>query len=94
MKEIELGHGYKLSRLDAMNWQLWKFREPNANNGRAKSSEPKWMPCGKYYQTLKSALHAVYELELRDGDECLDLRDALDEARQIADMLKTNVKLG
>lgn len=93
MKEIELGHGYKLRRLDAMNWQLWRFREPNGRNGRAKSGDPKWMPCGKYYQKLDSALRAVYELALSEGDECADLHAAMVEAERIAATLKTNVNL-
>lgn len=93
MREIELGFGYKLKRLDAMNWQLWKFREPNRGNGRAKSAEIKWMPCGKYYQTLDSALHAVYELVLKEGDECHGLEDALTEAARIAATLNANVSL-
>lgn len=95
MKEIELGSGYRLVRRDAMNWELQQWREPAPDCGGrvAKSREAKWRGLGKYYQTLDSALHAAYELSLRDGDGRADLHIAMVEAERIAATLTTNVNL-
>lgn len=93
MKEIELGYGYKLVRKDSMNWELMHWHGADPNNNKTKSTEPKWHRCGKFYQTLGSALRAVYELALRDGDECTDLHAAMVEAERIAATLTANVNL-
>lgn len=87
MKTIELGHNYRLRRLDALNWELEQFRVP-VQNHRAKGTEPKWIRTGRYYQTLGGAFAAVYELILKDGDDAADLREALDRAECIKDELK------
>lgn len=34
MTEINLGYGYKLKRLDSMNWELWHYHETKKDNGR------------------------------------------------------------
>ena len=99
MKYIELGFGYRLYRRDAMNWELQEWREPAEDRGGrvAKSREASWRNCGRYYQTLDSALRAVYELALGKGDECLDLKAAMERAERIAATLHVNVsplKLG
>lgn len=95
MREIELGLGYRLVRRDAMNWELQQWREPAPDCGGrvAKGREAKWRDCGKYYQTLGSALRAVYELALREGEECADLHAAMVEAERIAATLTANVNL-
>ena len=82
MKEIELGSGYRLVRRDAMNWELQQWREPAPDCGGrvAKSREAKLRGLGKYYQTLDSALHAAYELSLKDGDGRADFHAAMVEA--------------
>lgn len=93
MKEIELGFGYKLERRDSMNWELMHWHGADPKNGKTKSTEPKWHNCGRYYQTLDSALRAVYELVLGKGDGCLDLKAAMERAERIAATLNASVSL-
>ena len=91
MKEINLGYGYKIKRLDSRNWELWHYHETKKSNGRkgCKVGEEKWHKCGKYYQKLSAALLAVYELVLCEDDgEAVDLMDALARAEEIEKSLK------
>ena len=88
MKTIDLGHNYRLRRLDSMNWELEHFRIP-VRNGKPTSTEKKWIRAGRYFQSLDNALSVVYELLLKEGDENLDLKCAMDEARRIKDELKS-----
>lgn len=88
MKYIELGYGYRLRRLDSANWELDQWKAPNPNHHLTKSTEPKWVPLGKYYQRLSHALAAVYEMVLRDpGEDGTGLQEALDRAEGIASTL-------
>lgn len=83
MEYIHLGCGYRLHRRNEMNWELQEWREP-ADCHLTKSREPRWMDCGRYYQSLSAALRAVYELALREDDGCIaDLEQALDRADEI-----------
>ena len=91
MTEINLGYGYKIRRADSMNWELWHYHETKKDNGRkgCKVGEKKWHKCGKFYQSLRAALLAVYELVLREDDgEAADLEDALRRAEEIEKSLK------
>lgn len=90
MEYINLGYGYRLHRRDSRNWELQQFRKirPN-NNPKAEVGASKWRDCGKFYQTLRAALLAVYELVLREDDgEAVDLMDALTRAEEIEKSLK------
>lgn len=91
MKIINLGYGYRLYRRDSRNWELQQWREPSPDSGGRKSADKvaKWFNCGKFYQSLKAALLAVYELVLREDDgEAVDLMDALARAEEIEKSLK------
>lgn len=94
MKELELGGGYRLHRLDSMNWELQHWHESDgSNNQKMNSGKAKWHRLGKYYQTLGGALAAVFELRMRDGDECGDLRDAMERAEEIrVELMSVRVK--
>ena len=87
MRDIELGGGYRIHRLDAMNWELQHWHGADPNNNKTKSTAPKWHRLGKYYQNLGVALAAVFELRMRDGDECGDLRDAMGRVEEIREEL-------
>lgn len=89
MNYINLGYGYRLHRRDSRNWELQEFRKikPN-NNQKAEVGASKWRDCGKFYQSLRAALLAVYELELRKGDDAVDLEEALKRAEEIERNLK------
>lgn len=94
MKEIELGFGYKIVRRDPRNWELMHWHECNgSNNPKLNSGKAKWHNCGRFYQTLDTALRAVYELSLKDGDGDADLHAVMVEAERIAATLTTNVNL-
>lgn len=69
MNYINLGYGYRLHRRDSRNWKLQEFRKikPN-NNPKAEVGASKWRYCGKFYQSLRAALLAVYELVLREDN--------------------------
>lgn len=90
MKIINLGYGYRLYRRDSRNWELQQWREPSPDSGGRKSTDKvaKWFNCGKFYQSLRAALLAVYELELRKGDDAVDLEEALARAEEIEKSLK------
>lgn len=67
MNYINLGYGYRLHRRDSRNWELQRFREiKQSNNPKARSGVSEWFNCGKFYQSLRAALLAVYELVLRE----------------------------
>lgn len=91
MKIINLGYGYRLYRRDSRNWELQQWREPSPDSGGRKSADKvaKWFNCGKFYQSLRAALLAVYELVLRENDgEAADLMDAITRAEEIEKSLK------
>lgn len=85
MNYIHLDCGYRLHRLDSMNWELEHWHASNrSNNPSLNTGEEKWHRCGRYYQSLSAALAAVYELTLREDDGCIaDLKQALDRADEI-----------
>lgn len=94
MKEIELGFGYKIVRRDPRNWELMHWHECNgSNNPKLNSGKAKWHNCGRFYQTLDTVLRAVYELVLREGDERVELCDALERAERIAATLNRKIDL-
>ena len=82
MNYIHLGFGYRLHRLDSMNWELEHWHASNGSNNPAlNTGKEKWHRCGRYYQSLSAALAAVYELTLREDDGAsVDLEQALDRA--------------
>lgn len=82
MNYIHLGCGYRLHRLDSMNWELEHWHASNGSNNPAlNTGKEKWHRCGRYYQSLSAALAAVYELALREDDGAsVDLEQALDRA--------------
>ena len=86
MKYINLGHGDRIKRRDDMNWELERLRPAGTVEafGRTHEVADKWKPMGKYFQRLDTAVSAAYELALRDGDEAVDLGDALALAEGIA----------
>lgn len=78
MTSIELGHGYRIVRLDDLNWKMQRLRSS------------KWRDEGTYFQTLDRAVAYVYEHVLREGDgRDVELGDALKEARELRDSLLT-----
>lgn len=91
MNYINLGYGYRLYKRDSRNWELQQWREPSPDSGGRKSADKvaKWFNCGKFYQSLRAALLAVYELVLREDDgEAVDLEEALRRAEEIEKSLK------
>lgn len=91
MKIINLSYGYRLYRRDSRNWELQQWREPSPDSGGRKSADKvaKWFNCGKFYQSLRAALLAVYELVLREDDgEAVDLEESLRRAEEIEKSLK------
>lgn len=68
---------------------MQQFREiKQSNNPKARSGVSEWFNCGKFYQSLRAALLAVYEMELRKGDDAVDLEEALRRAEEIEKSLK------
>lgn len=85
---------HRLARYDKRNWQLQEFCSADENNGRTRSTEPKWFGCDRYFQSLAQALRLVYEHEVLDDPGEYDLAGALDRAEQIADELAASVEVG
>jgi hypothetical protein len=90
MNYINLGYGYRLHRRDSRNWELQRFREIKQNNNpKARIGVSEWSGCGKFYQSLRAALLAVYELVLHEDDgKAVDLEEALKRAEEIEKSLK------
>lgn len=84
MRVIDLGHGYRLRRLDDLNWVLQRFRRPTERKDLKDRSE-RWFDAGRYYTTLGHALADVYEMTLRDMDGAVSLGEAMAEARALHD---------
>lgn len=85
---------HRLTRYDKRNWQLQEFRSADENNGRTRSTEPKWFGRDRYFQSLAQALRWVYEHDVLDDPGEYDLAGALDRAEQIADELAASVEVG
>lgn len=95
MQDIDLGGGYRLHRRDQMNWELERWHGADPNHPRTRDTAPRWRGCGRFYQTLGGALAAVFELRMRDGDECGELHDAMERAEAIrAELLGVRTRLG
>lgn len=95
MQDVELGGGYRLHRRDKLNWELQHWHASSgSNNQKLNSGVCRWHGLGKYYQTLGGALAAVFELRMRDGEECGDLRDAMERAEAIrAELLAARARI-
>ena len=85
---------HRLARYDKRNWQLEEFRSADENNGRTRSTEPKWFGRDCYFQSLAQALRWVYEHEVLDDPGEYDLEGAIGRAEQIADELAANMEVG
>lgn len=95
MQNIDVGGGYRLHRRDQMNWELERWHGADPNHPWTLDAAPRWHGCGRFYQTLGGALAAVFELRMRDGDECGELHDAMERAEEIrAELLGVRTRLG
>lgn len=74
MIQIDDRHG--LQTKDAMNMELFELRE-------RRDGTPCWKGVGRYYQSLASALKAVYDMRVIASDFEGDLKAAIAEAREI-----------
>lgn len=80
---------WQLRPIDERNFELFERRTPKACNatGSKGGGKPRWFSRKEYFQTLGQALRRVIEYEARDGNEAVDLREALDRYESIADRL-------
>ena len=85
MNYINLGYGYRPHGRDSRNWELRQFGEiGQGDNPKARSGVSGRSSCGKFRQSLRAALLAVYEPVSREDDgEAVDLMDALARAGEI-----------
>lgn len=79
MKYVHLSDSYRIKRRDKFNWEIQKLRTGKVDKG----GEQRWFPCGKFYQSLDGAMRAVYEMMLKEGDECADLGQAVSTCKEI-----------
>lgn len=88
--EIRLGHGYRLVRRDARNWEMQHWHIPDQDSRLTRHDDGCWYQTENYFQQLDAAVLWAYERVLREErpNRAQDLRDALDEARAIAAGLK------
>lgn len=73
---IQIDDRHRLRTKDAMNMELFELRE-------RRDGTPVWKGMGRYYQSLASALKAVYDMRVIASDFEGDLKAAIAEARAI-----------
>ena len=73
---IQIDDRHRLQRKDPMNLELFELRE-------RRDGTPCWKSMGRYYQSLASALKAVYDMRVIASDFEGDLKAAIAEARAI-----------
>ena len=73
---ITLDETHRLETRDRMNMELAELR-------KRKDGTPAWVGMGRYYQSLASALKAVYDMRVIASDFEGDLKAAMAEARAI-----------
>lgn len=73
---IQIDDRHRLQRKDPMNLELFELRE-------RRDGTPCWKGMGRYYQSLASALKAVYDMRIIESDFEGDLKAAIAEARAI-----------
>ena len=73
---IQIDDRHRLQRKDPMNMELFELRE-------RRDGTPCWKSMGRYYQSLASALKAVYDMRVIASDFEGDLKAAIAEARAI-----------
>ena len=73
---IQIDDRHRLRTKDAMNMELFELRE-------RRDGTPCWKSMGRYYQSLASALKAVYDMRVIASDFEGDLKAAMAEARAI-----------
>ena len=73
---IQIDDRHRLRTKDAMNMELFELRE-------RRDGTPCWKGMGRYYQSLASALKAVYDMRVIASDFEGDLKAAIAEARAI-----------
>ena len=89
---INLGCGYRMRRLDARNWTLDQLRAPDPSHRFTKDTTPKWHRIESYFQSLDQGLRWCYEHELlKDTDDEVSLKEALDRAETLARELTCNI---
>ena len=73
---VQIDDRHRLQRKDPMNLELFELRE-------RRDGTPCWKSMGRYYQSLASALKAVYDMRVIASDFEGDLKAAMAEARTI-----------
>lgn len=73
---IQIDDRHRLQKKDPMNMELFELRE-------RRDGTPCWKSMGRYYQSLASALKAVYDMRVIASDFEGDLKAAIAEARAI-----------
>lgn len=73
---IQIDDRHRLQRKDPMNLELFELRTK-------KDGALCWKSMGRYYQSLASALKAVYDMRVIASDFEGDLKAAMAEARAI-----------
>ena len=73
---ITLDETHRLETRDRMNMELMELR-------KKKDGTPAWVGMGRYYQSLASALKAVYDMRIIASGFEGDLKAAIAEARAI-----------
>lgn len=73
---IQIDDRHRLQTKDPMNMELFELRE-------RRDGTPCWKSMGRYYQSLASALKAVYDMRVIASDFEGDLKAAIAEAHAI-----------
>lgn len=73
---VQIDDRHRLQTKDPMNMELFELRE-------RRDGTPCWKGMGRYYQSLASALKAVYDMRVIASDSEGDLKAAIAEARAI-----------
>ena len=95
--EITVGNFKIKPYSNGLCWEIWelrpvKERKTDSETASVPAEGESWQFTGKYPSNLESALLSVYELSLKKNGTSGNLKDAMREARQIAEEIKRAAK--
>lgn len=94
--EIIINDQWKVVRQDALNWQVYQWREIKETHKTTRAGEFDWVGTGHYFGQLSPALRWIADEQINDSGEQYDLMQAvsaietsnLNLAKQIRQALK------
>lgn len=90
--EITIGNFKIKPYSNGLCWEVWELRPAKKKTANYDGPDEVWQFTDKYPSTFEHALLIVYELSLKRNGTAGNLKDAMREARQIAEEIKRAAK--